>query len=128
MLYLCVVDGKDTIFSKDFTSLRMKLRINARLCIVLLHLSLRETLALPALQFTGAYFTHVFNILHRSLRFEFHLRLDSGLKGGAHSNHYRMQECTSSRPLPTTHHKPLTANDIHTYCISIRLHANAQIN
>ena len=47
------------------------------------------------------------------------------VKGGAHSNHYRMQECTSSRPLPTTHHKPLTANDIHTYCISIRLHANA---
>ena len=36
------------------------------------------------------------------------------LKGGAHSNHYRMQECTSSRPHPTTHHKPLTANDIHT--------------
>ena len=39
---------------------------------------------------------------------------DPGLKGGAHSNHYRMQECTSSRPHPTTHHKPLTANDIHT--------------
>ena len=46
------------------------------------------------------------------------------IKGGAHSNHYRMQECTSSRPHPTTHHKPLTANDIHTILYSIRLHAN----
>ena len=35
------------------------------------------------------------------------------IKGGAHSNHYRMQECTSSRPHPSTHHKPLTANVIH---------------
>ena len=50
------------------------------------------------------------------------------LKGGAHSNHYRMQECTSSRPHPTTHHKPLTANDIHIIFVSIRLHANARIN
>ena len=29
------------------------------------------------------------------------------------ANDYRMQECTSSRPHPTTNHKPLTANDIH---------------
>ena len=50
------------------------------------------------------------------------------VKGGALSNHYRMQECTSSRPHPTTHHKPLTANDIHIIFVSIRLHTNARIN
>ena len=49
----------------------------------------------------------------------------SKIKGGEHSNHYRMQECTSSRPHPTTHHKPLMI--FIQYSTSIRLHANVRI-